>query len=98
VDGAPVRLPLPRPRARRRALTAFFEKVLGPQPEFPLDPDFAAGFFELSRRLGDSVGRPAFVKGQVTGPLTFLLGLNLEDGRPVYSDPELRGRRWRSSR
>lgn len=71
-------------------LTAFYEKALDPEAEFPLDPDFAAGFGALEDALGGGAGKPAFVKGHVTGPLTFLLGLNTEDGRPVHADPELR--------
>ena len=31
-----------------------------------------------------------FVKGQVTGPMTFLLGVNMDDGRPINADDELR--------
>ena len=72
------------------ALTAFYEKALDPEGEFPLDPDFAAGLSALERELGGRPEAPALVKGQVTGPLTFLLGLNTEDGRPVHADEELR--------
>jgi len=75
-------------------LTAFYEKALDPEAEFPLDGEFAAGFGALEGALaGPSANedaKPAFVKGHVTGPLTFLLGLNTEDGRPVHADPELR--------
>lgn len=71
-------------------LTAFYEKALDPTAEFPLDPEYAAGFGALTAALTDAPDKPALVKGQVTGPLTFLLGLNTEDGRPVHADEELR--------
>ncbi len=71
-------------------LTAFYEKALDPEAEFPLDDEFAAGFGALEAALASCDAKPAFVKGHVTGPLTFLLGLNTEDGRPVHADPELR--------
>lgn len=34
--------------------------------------------------------RCRFVKGHITGPLTFLLGINMDDGRPINADDELR--------
>lgn len=71
-------------------LTAFYERLLDPGAEFPLTPDHAAGFFAFEEQLDRRLERPAWVKGQITGPLTFGLGLNFEDGRPVYADPDLR--------
>ncbi len=71
-------------------LTAFYEKALDPTADFRLDNEFAAGFDALTAALADTSEKPALVKGQVTGPLTFLLGLNTEDGRPVHADEELR--------
>jgi len=72
------------------ALTRFYEKVLDPASEFPVSPEYAAGYYAFVDRLARQADKPEIVKGHVTGPLTFTLGLNLEDGRPVYADEELR--------
>ncbi len=79
-----------RAKISPETLTAFYERALDPAAEFPLDEEYAAGFFEFTRAAGTLDTKPAFVKGHVTGPLTFLLGLNLDDGRPVHTDEELR--------
>jgi len=71
-------------------LTAFYERVLDPGAEFPLREDFAAGWFAFLKHLWATSPRPDFLKGQVTGPLTFVLGINLADGRPIHADEELR--------
>ncbi len=79
-------------------LTAFYEKAL-PALEgdtrsldfFALPPEGAAGFYAFKERLGIAPhARGAFVKGQVTGPVT--LGLQLTDGekRPCFYSRELR--------
>ena len=71
-------------------LTAFYEKVLDPEADFPLSPDYAPGYHAFVDRLAQEADKADIVKGHVTGPLTFTLGLNLEDGRPVHADQELR--------
>jgi len=71
-------------------LTGFYERILDPESEFPLSPDYAAGYYAFAQRLAAQADKPHIVKGHVTGPLTFALGLNLEDGRPIHADPELR--------
>jgi len=90
VDEEAKRCRVRRGEATPEKLAAFYEKALEPGSDFPLDEEFAAGFFAFVRASGAEADRPAFVKGQVTGPLTFLLGLNLEDGRSVHTDEELR--------
>jgi hypothetical protein len=90
VDEERKRFRVERDEGHVERLTAFYEKALDPASEFPLSPSHAAGFFEFEQRLAGRSERVAFVKGQVTGPMTFLLGLNLEDGRPIHADEELR--------
>lgn len=90
VDEVARRCRVRRGEATPEKLTAFYERALDPAADFPLDEGYAAGFFEFVKRAGAVLEKPAFVKGQVTGPLTFLLGLNLEDGRPIHTDEELR--------
>jgi hypothetical protein len=72
------------------ALTAFYEKAIDPDAEFPLRREHASGCHAFLERSA-SISPPArLLKGHVTGPLTFVMGLNLEDGRPIYADHELR--------
>jgi len=72
------------------ALTALYERFLDPEAEFPLDEEFARGFYAFEKRLKDAPEKPPFVKGQVTGPFTLTLGLNDSDGRPIYADEQMR--------
>lgn len=67
-------------------LTSFYERVLDPTAEFALNEEHAAGFYEFLKRARGA----DLVKGQMTGPLTFTLGLNTVDGRPIHSDAELK--------
>jgi len=53
-----------------------------------ISEDFAMGFHEFIRRTKQR--RFKFLKGQITGPLTFTLGIRLKDGNPLYFDEELR--------
>ena len=72
------------------ALTALYERFLKPDAEFPLNEYFARGFYAFEKRLKEAPEKPAFVKGQVTGPFTFTLGLNDSDGQPIYADEQMR--------
>jgi hypothetical protein len=91
VDDEKKRFHVERGAVSPEALTAFYERALDPAAEFPLAEPHAAGFYAFVERLTSATEKPAFVKGQVTGPLTFILGLNLADGRPISTDDELRG-------
>jgi len=53
-----------------------------------ISEDYAKGLYTFIRLLKNR--RFNALKGQVTGPLTFTLGLKDSDGRPVYFDEELR--------
>jgi methionine synthase II (cobalamin-independent) len=57
---------------------------------FALQPTTARGFFVLLERLARRPAPPAVVKGQITGPVTFGLGLRQGDGRAIFYDPHLR--------
>jgi len=70
--------------------TRFYEKALDPASDFPLSPAHAAGYYAFIERLVEKPDRPDIVKGHVTGPLTFALGLTLDDGRHLYADRDLR--------
>ncbi|MFO7900507.1 MAG: hypothetical protein R6V58_15785 [Planctomycetota bacterium] len=72
------------------ALTTLYERLLRDDAEFPLREEFTSGFYAFERRLADAPQKPLFVKGQLTGPFTFTLGLNDADGRPIYADAQMR--------
>ncbi|MEW6109097.1 MAG: hypothetical protein AB1632_08065 [Nitrospirota bacterium] len=53
-----------------------------------ISEDYAHGLHAFIKIIGDR--RFEYIKGHVTGPLTFTLGLNDKNGKPVYFDEELR--------
>lgn len=80
------------------ALTSFYEEYLAVTADprvlaasrFALSPDTARGFFDLQARLGRLDPPPVAFKGQVTGPLTFGLGLKDRHGRAIFYDFQAR--------
>lgn len=79
-------------------LAAFYEDYLavteGGLPlassRFVLGEDTAGGFHVLKEKIDKLEAPPAAIKGQVTGPVTFGLGLKDQQGRAVYYDPNAR--------
>ncbi|MBL0713517.1 MAG: hypothetical protein JJV98_07420 [Desulfosarcina sp.] len=75
-------------------LTAFYEDYLQASGDeaalrksrFALAPDTARGFHVFMERIGRLSPPPLAVKGQVTGPVTFGLGLKDRQGRSVFYD------------
>ena len=57
---------------------------------FRLTAETAPGFFTLAGYLQAEQARPAAVKGQVTGPVTFCTGLKDQAGRAIFFDDQLR--------
>lgn len=55
---------------------------------FPLSEAYASGFYAFLRSISNR--NLPYIKGQITGPLTFTLGLRAPDGRYLYFDEELR--------
>lgn len=80
------------PGNREEALTTFYEAVLaGDLTPFALHPEEAAGFFGLLdavAQLPPETG-PAFLKGQIIGPVTFASIVKGPDGKAALFDPEL---------
>ncbi len=71
-------------------LEAFYARVIEEDLDyFGLSPDHAAGFHHLIDRLGQAGRRFPFLKGQVTGPVTFALTNTDADRRPAFYRPEL---------
>jgi len=68
-------------------LNAFYEAISKGEA-FPISGDFAAGFYAFKEAL--KKGSTYAIKGQITGPLTFSLGLKDPEGRYLYFNEELR--------
>jgi len=72
------------------ALTTFYEKVLGDDlASFEPDAGSAAGYHAFLSRL-DGLDPGAFVKGHVSGPISFGLTVTDPNDRPVLFDETLR--------
>lgn len=65
-------------------LERFYQAYLdGDDSFFALSPDYAAGFFEFLDKISDNKEKPSFLKGQVTGPVSFGLTVTDKDKRPI---------------
>jgi methionine synthase II (cobalamin-independent) len=84
-----------RPEACAEELTRFYEDLMqaeqsGDLNAFALSESYAKGWHVFLERLTSSLGAsPAFVKGQITGPLTFGLTILDEEGLPALFDETL---------
>lgn len=65
------------------------EKSLS-ESRFKLTSETARGFFTLLDRLKRSDRKPAAVKGQITGPITFCTGISDQNDRAIFYDDQLR--------
>jgi hypothetical protein len=76
---------------RDAAFTAFYEAALGEDLDtFALGPEEATGFYRLLQALQSFPSEaPAFVKGQVVGPVTFATVVKGLDGKAILFDQEL---------
>ena len=76
---------------RDEAFTQFYEAALaGDLETFALAPEEASGFYALLAALSDRpADAPAFVKGQVVGPVTFATIVKGLDGKAILFDAEL---------
>lgn len=69
-------------------LLLFYEKYLADDLDaFALTPEYAAGFFDMLALLKDAPGD--WVKGHVTGPVSFCLMITDQDLQPSLYIPEL---------
>jgi len=76
----------------------FYEEYLGvldgqidlEVSRFVLEPDAAAGFFELLKRLPALPVAPIAIKGQITGPFTLATGIVDQNKQAIFYDSRLR--------
>jgi hypothetical protein len=76
---------------RDKALTEFYEAALQEElDKFSLAPEEASGFYKLMEALQSLPhDAPAYVKGQVVGPVTFATIVKGLDGKAILFDQEL---------
>jgi methionine synthase II (cobalamin-independent) len=77
------------PKDKERKLEAFYERIIGEDTDyFRISEDFSLGLYKFYERLNSADLKDVeFIKIQVTGPFTFLAGLNDENGRSLLHDP-----------
>ena len=79
-------------------LLAFYEEYMAVKEEgkdidgsrFSLTRDTAEGFFSFAEHLQALSDRPVAVKGQITGPITFGLGLTDQNQKAIFYDEQLK--------
>ncbi len=79
-------------------ILSFFEEYMGimedesqlARSRFALTRDAAPGFFEFIKILDVLEKPPVGIKGQITGPFTFLTGVVDQDGKAIFYDDQLR--------
>ena len=72
-------------------IAEFYENALAENPDpFIITQEHASGLHAFIGQLAQGGARIPLIKGQVTGPFTFGLGLNDQDLKAVWFDPEYR--------
>lgn len=73
------------------ALAHFYEQVLAENFEaFAISAEYAAGFHYVRQQFERANAKVPLLKGQVTGPFTFGLGLNDNERKAVWFDEQYR--------
>ena len=68
----------------------FYEKYLaGDLDAFAISQDYAAGFYEMTSQIKSKKLKPLYIKGQITGPLTFGALVTDKEGRAIMHHPLL---------
>jgi methionine synthase II (cobalamin-independent) len=73
-----------------KEITTFYEKYLSDDlPYFAISREYAAGFYGMSEMLESFKPLPVFIKGQITGPITFSALITDVDGKAIMHHPVL---------
>ncbi|MBI3353641.1 MAG: methionine synthase [Nitrospirae bacterium] len=69
---------------------AFYEKYTKGDPaEFAISREYAPGFYYFMEELGRAGRQYKYIKGHITGPLTFTLSIPDQNKRPIYYDADM---------
>jgi methionine synthase II (cobalamin-independent) len=76
-------------RDKEKKLEAFYERIISEDADyFKISREFSLGLHKFYERINNmDLGEVEFIKIQVTGPFTFLAGVNDEYGRSLLHDP-----------
>ena len=73
------------------SMTEFYEKIAAKDLDaFAISENFAAGFHLFLDKLKNNNEKLPVIKGQVTGPFTFGLGINDNENRAIWFDKQYR--------
>ncbi|MFH1230608.1 MAG: methionine synthase [Planctomycetota bacterium] len=73
-----------------KGVTAFYEKYLaGDLSNFAISKEYAAGFYEIIHQVKSKRLAPSYIKGQITGPVTFGALITDESGKAIMHHPLL---------
>lgn len=68
----------------------FYQKIIDDDLEyFALGADYARGFYELLKQIKQKNILPQFIKGQITGPISFGLSVTDQNKKAIFYHPEL---------
>lgn len=76
-------------KTKDEAIESFYEAI-EKKAGFPISEEYARGFYAFLDILEQNRQKWGVVKGHITGPLTFTLGLTDNQKRPIYFDEEMR--------
>lgn len=72
-------------------MTRFYEDMIAEKTgAFAISPEYASGFHLFCEQLNQEKVKLPLVKGQVTGPFTFGLGMNDNEGKAIWFDEQYR--------
>ncbi|MBN2533217.1 MAG: hypothetical protein JXB88_10015 [Spirochaetales bacterium] len=72
-------------------MACFYEDIIAEKTAvFAISPEYASGFHSFCEKLDKKHEKLPLVKGQVTGPFTFGLGMNDNEGKAVWFDEQYR--------
>lgn len=73
-----------------REIEFVYQKYIDEDLEyFAMGPEYAAGFYELLKQIKEKNLSPKFIKGQVTGPISFGLSVTDQNKNATLYHPEL---------
>jgi len=77
------------PKDKEKKLEEFYQRIISEDTDyFKIGRDFSLGLYKFYDRLSNTgLGEAEFIKIQVTGPFSFLAGINDENGRSLLHDP-----------
>jgi len=91
IDDENKKINLVRDNNLMEEITTFFQKAVDEKLDnFAITENHAAGLIRFLKKLQDKDQHLSVIKGQITGPFTFGLGINDLDNKPIWFDEQYR--------